>query len=296
MSNWVGLKEACARDQENDVEIDMTPLAAKMPSGVDAARIAVDMESVARICRASRVSVLMVDGVYRHEEAPEVGGANNKDQATMVSASKKTINGDEAASHSVHPLKKAWMEVHHGFNFTYEAVALNLQDLMNQLDFNVRDMEAWADFIQKHLKKELWRIAKQKHRFSMDRFELELLSPLFAASGSFLPNYGPEEIPPLKDLLKYMVGNASITASLFAGISDSKYIALAWLFSIGWLNIRSAEMSKETAEKLGREIKYDPATLLTLGQFEWDRMLSTGMTLLTHEMVKVATPELWEKG
>lgn len=295
MSNWVGLKEACVNDQEKDVEIDLTPLAAKMPSGVDAARIAVDIESVAKICSASRVRTLTVDGTYRHEEAPGVGGANNKGGATMASAAKSEKRGNDGASRAVYPLNQAWREVHHWCNFTNESIALNLQDLMNQPDFNVRDTESWANFIRKNLKKELWRIAKQKHKFSMDRFEIELLSPLIACAGGLLPKYGPEESPPLKDKLKFLVGSASIVGSLFAGISDSQYVALAWIFSMGWLNIRSAEMAKEIAESLGREVKYDPATLLTLGQFEWDRLLSTGMTLLTNEMVKVATPELWEK-
>lgn len=276
MSEFVPLNQAHAWDEESDVRVNFLPFADRVPDFLPKERLLIDVGTIGEICRLTRVSSLLVTGQYQETRMEPVGGEEGR--GTIAVTQGMVLRPEPSRSgrgrFPMDPLAAAFL---HGANFTDEQFILNLRKLLDSKDFNPRDLEKWASFIDEGVKAALWKTAWAKlGNFSKERLLADMLSPLLAVVLVY-----PDE-------LRSLIRTVFVMVTAIAACSEPELWGLAYLLSMRVGQDFDCLMLKRLADDFNLKIKYDPPISLTVGQFEYDRLLSIGIRLGTNKLVKVA--------
>lgn len=273
------LNRAFKYDYKNDVEIDLRPLGAAIPTWASPEKIEVDMKRISEICRLARVDSLKV--LATEEEGPK----KIQIQSRLGTSATGEVSQEPAQHNTRSNERYGWLETRTLFDeaathFTTEQIGINFAEIMEA--GQLRDPKTWAEFIDQALRAELWKIAKRKHRITIKKIITDTIGATSLAMIQYLTAFGPDRTKNHKIAALIDIG------FIYGAFQTSTALGLSLTYCLSRVILHQMRqiLSEELANNIGIRIKYDPATELTAFQFEWDRLLMHRKTL-KERIVKV---------
>lgn len=291
------IKEAIFKD--NDTHVDLTALGHAIPGYASPELITVDMQPILRICNLARISILRVSAFEEsNEDELKITGIGQGGTATGSAST--TPKPNKTRKQSTVPLDPEWIKVLRGIDFTSHEIILNVNELkrfISEKGGNLRDPNIWANFINKYLTNELAKITYEKLKLDNKKLLEETLYPLVY----------------MNQVIKFVSQNDLVSALLSTGVAFSYAIWIAiiseYFFRLLLIPKESLQIVlyiifmfsdhilkehffkplilKSEADRNKVHVKYDPPSVLCLGDFELGRIMEI-RALLKNPLITVS--------
>lgn len=273
------LKENKVVIGDDEYVLDLSPLVQSLPSYLDLDKIDVDVDTILDICKLTRTSALSVF-VFdeKGEDDIDVKGVG-ADGTAVGSASASKAKDKFTMGKGKELVDELTPMITRSLDFRDANLFINFAKTK---DFaNLRDPALWANFLDESFKEQLMEISKKKLAFDGKEFVKDLGFPIFWSSFRLLAELDRRdgERRNGENIAVYLI----IIASLIY------FPVFAYLIQFvdfrATLNLNADEIFKDSG-------RYDIPSSLTLGNFEYDRLISIFHTFQTKTLVGLAVPQI----